>query len=279
MIKNVLSLFDGMSCGQIALNRCGIRYENYYASEIDNNAIRVAMKNYPDTIQVGNVIDLKTDILPQIDLLIGGSPCQGFSIAGKKLNFEDPRSKLFFEFVRILNECNPKYFLLENVRMKKEYEQIITDHLGVSPIRINSSLVSAQMRDRLYWTNIPNLTLPEDKKLSCKDIIDHTNTTINKENWQNWWKINHEFQLKKRYSVILNDVDKAITMTARQVSNWNGNLIRSENGLRFLTPLEAERLQTLPENYTDCVSNAQRYKMIGNGWTVDVISHILKNII
>src|SRR5574344_618635 len=140
---NVLSLFDGMSCGQIALNRAGIKYDNYFASEIDKPAIKVTMANYPNTIQLGSVLDVKGADLPKIDLLIGGSPCQGFSFAGKQLNFNDPRSSLFFEYVRLLRECNPKYFLLENVKMKKEYQDIISEHLSVEPILINSALVSA----------------------------------------------------------------------------------------------------------------------------------------
>jgi DNA-cytosine methyltransferase len=151
---NVLSLFDGMSCGQIALKKLGIQVDNYFASEIDKHAIAVTMHNFPNTIQLGDVTKVFAKDLPKIDLLIGGSPCQGFSFAGKQLNFDDPRSKLFFEFVRLLEETKPKYFLLENVLMKKEYEQIITDHLGVEPIFINSALVSAQNRKRLYWTNI-----------------------------------------------------------------------------------------------------------------------------
>ena len=147
---NVLSLFDGMSCGRIALERAGIKVENYFASEIDKYAIQVAKHNYPNTKHIGSVVDVKGSDLPQIDLLIGGSPCQGFRFAGKQLNFDDPRSKLFFEFVRLLKECTPKYFLLENVKMKKEYEDIITEYLGVKPIAINSELFSAQDRKRIY---------------------------------------------------------------------------------------------------------------------------------
>jgi len=169
---NVLSLFDGMSCGQIALNRVGIKYENYYASEVDKDAIKVTQHNYPNTIQVGDVTKLVSDTLPKIDLLIGGSPCQGFSFAGKQLNFEDPRSKLFFEFVRLKNELNPKYFLLENVRMKKSSEDVITEYLGVQPIMINSHLVSSQHRRRLYWTNIPGIEQPMDMGIELKDILD-----------------------------------------------------------------------------------------------------------
>ena len=153
MISNVLSLFDGMSCGQIALNRAGITYDNYYASEIDKHAIKVTQHNYPNTIQLGDVTKIKSSDLPKIDLLIGGSPCQGFSFSGKQLNFDDPRSKLFFEFVRLVKECQPKYWLLENVVMKKEFEKVITEQLGVEPVKINSSLVSAQNRVRLYWAN------------------------------------------------------------------------------------------------------------------------------
>src|SRR5210317_2158501 len=158
---NVLSLFDGMSCGRIALDRCGIPVNVYYASEIDKYAIEIAKKNYPDTIHLGDVRDVKGDDLANIDLLIGGSPCQGFSFAGGQLGFDDPRSKLYFEFERILNEVNPQYWMLENVKMKKEYQDIITERLGVEPILINSSLVSAQNRKRLYWTNLPGVEQPE----------------------------------------------------------------------------------------------------------------------
>ena len=187
---NVLSLFDGMSCGQIALNRAGIKYDKYFASEIDEYAIKVTQHNYPKTIQIGDVTKIKSENLPQIDLIIGGSPCQGFSFAGKQLNFDDPRSKLFFEFVRLKKELKPKYFLLENVKMKKEYEKIITEYLNVEPILINSNLVSAQNRERLYWTNISNITQPENKNILVKDILDFNSEhkilsekTINKHNF------------------------------------------------------------------------------------------------
>ena len=169
---NVLSLFDGMSCGQIALNRAGIEYDNYFASEIDKHAIKVTMANYPNTIQLGDVTKVKGADLPKIDLLMGGSPCQGFSFAGKQLNFDDPRSKLFFEFVRLLKECKPKYWLLENVKMKKEYEAIITEHLGIEPIAINSELFSAQDRKRVYWTNIKFSALPIENNSTVEDILE-----------------------------------------------------------------------------------------------------------
>ena len=159
-----------MACGRIALERCGFDIEKYYASEIDKYAIEVAKANYPDIIHIGDVCRVTAEDYQDIDLLMGGSPCQGFSFAGKKLNFDDPRSALFFEFVRILQEVRPKYFLLENVRMKKEYQDIITEHLGVEPIMINSALVSAQNRVRLYWTNIPNVEQPEDRGIILRAV-------------------------------------------------------------------------------------------------------------
>ena len=175
---NVLSLFDGMSCGRIALEKAGIKIDKYYACEIDKFAVNVSKANYPDIFQLGDVKDLTWNDLtlhshlrPKIDLLIGGSPCQGFSFAGKHLNFDDPRSKLFFEFVRLMDETKPKWFLLENVRMKQESQDIISRYLGVQPVMINSNLVSAQNRKRLYWTNIP-FTMPEDRGIMLKDIIE-----------------------------------------------------------------------------------------------------------
>lgn len=168
----VLSLFDGISCGRVALERAGIPVEKYYASEIDKYAIQIAQKNYPDTIQLGDVCKIDfSKYIDNVDLIIGGSPCQGFSFAGKQLNFDDPRSKLFFEFVRAIREIQPKYFLLENVKMKQEFQDVISEHLGVQPIEINSALVSAQNRKRLYWTNIPNVTVPQDKGILLKDIV------------------------------------------------------------------------------------------------------------
>ncbi len=184
---NVLSLFDGMSCGQIALRELGIKVDRYYASEINKHAIKQTQLNFPDTIQLGDVRNIHAKDLPKIDLLIGGSPCQGFSFAGKQLNFNDPRSALFFEFVRILNECceiNPDLlFMLENVRMKREYEQVISDTLGIKPVMINSALVSAQNRVRLYWSNIrtapdglfeikTDIPQPKDRGLFLRDILE-----------------------------------------------------------------------------------------------------------
>ena len=169
---NVLSLFDGMSCGQIALDQLNIPVENYYAAEIDKFAIKVATANFPGMIQLGDVTTVDPAKLPKIDLLIGGSPCQGFSFAGKQLTFDDPRSKLFWEYVRLLKALKPKYFLLENVRMKQESMDVITDALGVEPVAINSRYFSAQNRRRLYWTNIPVRSLPENKRIYLKDILE-----------------------------------------------------------------------------------------------------------
>ena len=383
---NVLSLFDGMSCGQIALDRLGVKVNQYFAAEIDKYAMQVAKKNYPNTQHIGNVLDVKGEDLPKIDLLIGGSPCQGFSFAGKQLNFDDPRSKLFFEFVRLLDETKPTYFLLENVRMKKEYQDIISEHLGVEPVMINSALVSAQNRVRLYWTNIPGLEQPNDKGIVLKDILEdglledfnsgaqktggkhvnmlntryksQANTIHDKEGkapticaGTHGYALGHiqrpcelkDFNkdstchhvatatdikgnesikrvyaetgksptlttmggghrepkvlcvpeaTKKGYTEIQdgdcfdatfptsktrrgrNMKDKCNCLTAA-----NYDYMRYEHPTyRKLTPMECERLQTVPDGYTEGVSNTQRYKMLGNGWTVDVICHVLKNI-
>jgi len=177
----VLSLFDGMSCGRIALDQMGIKVDTYYASEIDKYAMEVSKANYPDTIYVGDVCNLDPKDYMDVDLILAGSPCQGFSMAGKQLAFDDPRSALFFEFIRLLKEIKPKYFLLENVRMKKEYLQVISEQVsacypeipfGIEPTMICSSLVSAQSRKRYYWTNIPNITQPEQKGIVLRDILE-----------------------------------------------------------------------------------------------------------
>jgi site-specific DNA-cytosine methylase len=275
--SSVLSLFDGMSCGQIALNKVGIEYDNYFASEIDKHAIKVTQSNYPNTIQLGDVTKVKGSDLPKIDLLIGGSPCQGFSFAGKGLNFEDPRSKLFFEFVRLKNETQPKYWMLENVKMKAEHQNIISEILGVEPILINSKLVSAQSRERLYWTNIPIATL-YDKNIVIADVVgietDNKSTDIivkrniypKKGQNGNIYAINGKCKT----------LSAGVGITGNGIGSSNAPKIEcnNEQGWRRLTATECERLQTVPDNYTDCVSDTQRYKMLGNGWTVDVIANI-----
>ena len=451
----VLSLFDGMSCGQIALKKLGAKVDTYYASEIDKYAMKVAKENFPNIVHLGDVTTINAKDM-DIDLLIGGSPCQGFSKSGNRLNFEDPRSKLFFEFVRILKECKPKYFLLENVVMNKESRDIISEYLGVEPIEINSNLVSAQSRRRLYWTNIPNVTVPEDKGIVIKDILEDNgiadivinqgkqlqkadikkshclmardykgfgnqgmtgirlkdNPVVSKDGLnhvgneieivkvrkhqvdikqlqiclryykdlrketstriaerlnvpitlvEHWFRTDNSFSIPnediwfnlKRYLKINTDrFDKALTefeyregvfeqsarvyhvdgkaptltstLASKQKVYIPLDKVESKNGLilkghaelnghdvlkrvydkdgksptlntcgggnrepkislgdkqwRKLTPLECERLQTVPDNYTSSVSNTQRYKMLGNGWTVDVIAHLFKNI-
>lgn len=430
---NVVSLFDGKSCGMIALNKAGIKVNNYYASEIDKYAQIVSYAHYPEIKRLGDVRNVSWIGLPKIDLLIGGSPCQGFSFAGKQLNFDDPRSKLFFEFVRIKEELNPKYFLLENVKMKKEYQDVISEYMGVEPILINSALVSAQNRKRLYWSNIPNIEQPKDKGILLKDILEDSelsngasikgrylnrasiigrrlNDAGHREDYNKDVKITQCLEVRKdnsksnclttvtkdniitnievgRHPDIYNKSKKLynVNPSGRGMNGWvydpnyksptittnkgEGSKIRvveatkkgyTEAGIgegldltfpnsktrrgrlmkekcncltaanyeygiveskirdkskcvrtsgrgsydrhewdsvdelhwRKLTPLECERLQCVPDNYTKVqyqkitkkgnqtkwISNSQRYKMLGNGWTIDVIAHIFKNL-
>ena len=386
---NVLSLFDGISCGKVALERAGISVDKYYASEIDAPALAVSKARHSDIIQLGDVKNWRNwDIdLGSIDLLIGGSPCQGFSIAGKQLNFADQRSKLFFEYLGILNAIRAKnpnvLFLLENVKMKDEYRRAISNCIGADPIEIDSALLSAQRRKRLYWTNIEGVTQPKDKGIMLKDIV-HENADLDvamSKSWCKWFTERAKYLIEKQYVTV--SPEKAAMMTARQFISWNGNFIleclekyivpfdktlkilekevergkvgyfnkdsqgnrvyyildkavtlcgeagggaakmgqylfgcitpdrveKRQNGQRFndgnkfytltaqdkhgilvegyirrLTPIECERLQTLPDNYTLAelndkpLSDNQRYKMLGNGWTVDVIAHILSFI-
>jgi site-specific DNA-cytosine methylase len=363
---NVLSLFDGMSCGQIALNRAGIKYEKYYASEIDKYAIKVTQSNYPNTIQLGSITDWQKWDIEKPDLIIGGSPCQGFSFAGKQLNFNDERSKLFFTFVDILKHYKPKYFLLENVVMKKEYNDVISGLLGelypecvtngelfrtgrLEPIQINSALVSAQNRKRLYWTNIEGVEQPEDKGILLKDIIENAENDkeiithnlqprngkgqggkghLQKSDGKSYCsdtgnaqaieircgairgrnpenpksrksglpteqmleirqdeKTNCLTSVQKDNVIIHTNMsgnktvhtDKSCALRANASANYQQ--VTNNITWRKLTPIECERLQTVPNNYTNHVSNSQRYKMLGNGWTVDVIAHIFSYIV
>lgn len=404
-----------MSCGQIALDQLGIPVDKYYASEIDKYAIKVTQANYPNTIQVGDICDLDPKDYKDVNLMLAGSPCQGFSFAGKQLAFDDPRSALFFEFIRLLKAIKPKYFLLENVRMKKEFLQVISEQVsacypeivfGIEPMFINSSLVSAQSRQRYYWTNIPNIKQPEDRGIVLRDILETQtdekpvkDTERNQRHYRNddekslcmtatMYKgagnngmtlvpqkpkqigiatdINGHDILKRVYSPdgksptvntcqggnrepkvavqsyreVRTDEAKAMRKMVRQQtgkdhtpfrakkleprkdgkvgtvtpslnkdheisiekshplkanyyksSRANFENDRSKGGKfsatgvqqedltwRKLTPLECERLQTVPDNYTNHVSNTQRYKMLGNGWTVEVIKHILQEM-
>jgi DNA (cytosine-5)-methyltransferase 3A len=383
---NVLSLFDGMSCGMLALDRLGIKVDKYYASEIDKYAMQVSAANYPEIIQVGDVCDLKSEDFKDIDLILAGSPCQGFSLAGKQLAFDDPRSALFFEFIRLLKEIKPKYFLLENVRMKKEFLQIISEQVsacypeitfGIDPIFINSSLVSAQSRPRYYWTNIPGIEQPKERGIVLKDILE---PDAEEPMYSNIYGGFGEKKPREHYgksvtiransgggsipNIKLKDLskyylsEKAIAYMNRSSPKWSNGKTRKDiyikredqkgdcltanmhkgvpygiveikagafrarpldkNGKRVvwkdvkpkqiletrkdeksnsitsvqkdnvltkdevywrkLTPIECERLQTVPDNYTNHVSNTQRYKMLGNGWTIEVIAHILKGM-
>ena len=320
----VLSLFDGMSCGRLALDRADINVSEYYASEVDKYAVQVSKANWPDIKQVGDV----TKVLPlanvpeDIDLLIGGSPCQGFSFAGKQLNFNDPRSALFFEYVRLLKELKPKYFMLENVKMKKEFQDVITQHLGVEPIEINSALVSAQNRKRLYWTNIPGAQQPEDKGIMLKDVVlddvipivlhnlyggfketkprvfvnkapmlqtaaggSHIPSFVKKNlihsekalaymdrtvvGGRNHWDFAHHSDIRD---------PKSATVVANFFKGVPYNVFKDWDCIRKFHPIECERLQTVPDGYTEGVSDTQRYKMLGNGWTVDAIAHIFEGL-
>tara|TARA_B100000287_G_scaffold119088_1_gene110997 strand:- start:55 stop:1233 length:1179 start_codon:yes stop_codon:yes gene_type:complete len=386
----VCSLFDGCSGTQMALKNLGVEVDQYFSSEIDKYAMQVTQKNFPETIQLGDITDIKGKDLPKIDLIVGGSPCQGFSFAGKQKAFKDERSALFFEFIRLLKEIKPKYFLLENVVMKKEFQQVITDEVskiypqssngslfGIEPIMINSAKLSAQNRKRLYWTNIPNVEQPEDLGIVLKDVLEvDTNEKPTKNTERNlrhtkfpdeksltclasMYKgagnngmtlvplktyntpkqvgvaadINEHDSLKRVYSengksptlttmggghrepkvavtsyrevrtekakeerkrikketgkdhtpfrskeLIPRDDGKVGAVTPSLNKDHTISVKEEELTWRKLTPLECERLQTLPDNYTEGVSNTQRYKMIGNGFTIKVIEHILGNM-
>lgn len=373
---NVLSLFDGMSCGRIALDRAGIQVDNYYASEVDKYATKVSVANYPNIIHLGDVTKWREwDIdWGSIDLLIGGSPCQGFSFAGKQLAFDDPRSALFFEYLNILNHIrsinSDVKFMLENVRMKREYLEVITELLGVEPIFINSSLVSAQNRQRYYWANW-DFEQPEDRGFVLADILesspaaptlmsakfvarqqgrrclidaskskaaslsageyvksgrqgDYLACTVNGvaiherrgvetlegnayaltasagtggkalegckfvggiEAGRRLYDGKNLSRNFRQGSRVYHESGKSPTLPAAPVGNQAGHAclvggVSDCDGLHYrkLTALECERLQTVQDNYTNHVSNTQRYKMLGNGWTVDVIAHIFSSL-
>jgi DNA (cytosine-5)-methyltransferase 1 len=395
---NVLSLFDGMSCGQQALERAGFKVDNYFASEIDKYAIQVTMANFPNTKQLGSVVNVDGYSLPKIDLLIGGSPCQSFSFAGKRKGmstkdeqeiltlehylqlkaegFEfEGQSYLFWEYMRLLNETKPKYFLLENVMMGEKWEKVLSKAIGVKPIMINSALVSAQNRQRLYWTNIglepgglfgdleTTIEQPKDKGILLKNILEpevdlkyflsekainrisnyntadkslnlndksiclaagysnqgrdnqfivhnmmprssttgkggsghlsrtdgktyclDTGTTNAVEIFNNK-RLNQTIEKHKddlKYGTLIDSynqsihTDKSITISTRVNASSQTHIFEKKSKIRRLTPIECERLQTVRDNYTNHVSDSQRYKMLGNGWTVDVIAHFFK---
>ena len=369
---NILSIFDGMSCGQIALERAGIKVDNYYASEIDPYAIKITMKNYPKTIQLGSITEWQKWDIPKPDIVMGGSPCQGFSFAGKGLNFDDPRSKLFLVFHDILKHYKPEQFLLENVIMSAQSNDVISSMLGdlypecieqgqlfkagrLEPIMINSALVSAQNRERLYWTNIQGITQPEDKGILLRDIIEDGEVDRQKDFCldANYYKGGSEknYKEKKRRQLVMSQSEnrlmvrggafrghnkenpsdrtpgidteqrleinttgkqntltkvgkdtvvvygcqqvgeaglkgkesinrvygidaKGPTLTAICGGHQEPKISEDNITWRKLTVTECERLQTVPDGYTDGVSNTRRYHALGNGWTVEVIKHI-----
>lgn len=283
----VLSLFDGISCGRVALERAGIPVETYYASEIDEQAIKITQTNYPDTIQVGDVCNLSPDDYKDIDLLIGGSPCQSLSITmGQTRTNLNGKSKLFFEYLRILKAIKPKWFLLENVAsMNKESKDTITELLGVEPVLINSNCFSAQDRPRLYWTNIPvNVLGLQESSMCLKDVLE-TNVDeryfyshpLTKVDLTKQVCAIMDFKNNDMHKRIFNPAFKCHTLTTCGGGNTQKK-VYIDGRARKLTPKEYERLQTLPDDYTACVANSHRYTTIGNGWTVDVIAHIFKQI-
>lgn len=306
----VLSLFDGMACGRIALEKLGIKVDEYYASEIKPHAIKVTQANYPNTIQIGDITKVKyvDGILytengdyhvGNIDLVAAGSPCQGFSFAGKQLNFDDPRSKLFFEYERLLTEIKPKYFLLENVRMKKEYQDVITSLMKVEPIVINSKLLTGQLRHRLYWTNISVDNNIEDRNIKLQDILTDGYTEREKSRCLlegdsrpliTPLKMFHRhystgfhtliFKDKQHYKNCLEHYNKHFKgMSAKEIDAVKDNIDSSVyDGVRYLNQTELERLQTVPEGYTSSVTRNQAASLLGDGWTVDVIAHIFSSL-
>lgn len=281
----VLSLFDGMGCGRIALDRAGIKVDNYLASEIKPHAIKVSKHNYPNIEQLGDVTNLKGEHFSKIDLLIGGSPCQSFSNANQYVQSGtdgfDGKSKLFFEYVRILNELkeiNPNLkFILENVKMKKEWRDLITKYLAVEPLEINSNIFVAQNRPRLYWTNIKQSEIPPKNDVLLKDIIQ---IEVDSKYFLSDKAVAYMGRLrngKPRWEYHKNELEsKSACLTANMFKGVPYGVIRQLN--RRLTPLECERLQGVPDNYTNCVSDTSRYNLLGDGFTVDVIAHILKSL-
>ena len=296
----VLSLFDGICCGHLALERAGIKIDSYDAYEIEKNAIKATETNFPDVIQHGDVTKEDfTKYKDKVDIIIFGSPCQGFSSSGKLLNFNDPRSKLFFEAVRAIKECKPKYFLMENVVMKKEWQDIISSYLGVEPIEINSSLVSAQNRRRLYWTNIPNVILPKDKNITLEDILEDIEfpnpaairgrrlnkaTIVGRRLDENGHRQDYDKNIpitqclevratNTNKSNCLTTVDKDNVLTPLPVGRYP-DAFKNNLPFRYYTTKEMCRLQTVPDDFLNMIPDSAARKALGNGWTVDVIAHI-----
>ena len=284
---NVLSLFDGMSCGQIALDKLGIKVDNYFASEIDKHAIKVTKNNYPNTKHIGSVTEVKGIDLPDIDLLIGGSPCQDFStLKFEREELRGSKSKLFYEFLRLKKELNPKYWLLENVQMKKESKLKLDEYLGVVGVLIDSNEFTAQNRKRYYWTNIP-IDEVEKKHIFIDDVI---NDKVDEKYYCKEHQLKHyepcRYVAKGNTIEVVDFYNKSIkynkanciTPHAFRCDRSATNIVKVNGRLRKLTENECETMQGVPVDYTNFVASGQRYKMLGNGWTVDVIAHIFKNL-
>jgi DNA (cytosine-5)-methyltransferase 3A len=267
---NVLSLFDGIAVAKYAIEK-KFKINNYFSSEVDEYAIKISKKNHPNIISLGDVTKINYDILPKIDLLIGGSPCQGFSRIGKLKGLEDQRSKLFYEFIKAKKIMNPKYFLLENVVMKKNDLNIVNNILGVEPILINSNLVSAQNRPRLYWTNINILYSPVDKNIFLNDVL----FELPFKNLGQW--VSGFYGKQKRIDRLKKITDnKSNCLTTSKTHNINYYLNETKTKYRNLISEEWEQLQTLPIGYTAGVSETQRHKLLGNAFTADIITHIIQ---
>lgn len=309
---NVLSLFDGISCGLVALERAGIRVDNYFASEIDGNAIAISEKNHKNIVRLGDVKKWHEWELPKIDLVIGGSPCQGFSRAGKGKNFDDPRSGLFFDYVDIMEAERAKnpdlLFLLENVQMRTEWRDTISDFLGVQPVRINSNLLSAQNRVRDYWTNIDGVELPKDKGIKLLDVLERPaldgyvehegllfDPAITEASRKLVSCVGSEVRVQQavKCGYIVAENGDGINLQFPTSKSRRGRVIKGKSStldcsceacvmhdgvIRKFTTRELERLQTLPDGYADGFARTVAQTAIGNGWTVDVIAHILSHI-
>ena len=278
---NVLSLFDGISCGRVALERASIKVDKYYASEIKDIAVKCSMDNYPDIVHIGDVRKIKYEngVLSwesgkekvKIDLLIGGSPCQNFSQAmkeEKRKGFEGEKSSLFYEYYRLLQEVKPKYFLLENVKMKKDDELKMNEYMGVKAININSSLVSAALRNRYYWTNIPGITQPKDKGIKLQDILTSGYTDRDKARAL---LVSGSRPLTDKQRMLRRYKDTGFTTIVWEKYGDN-------NSIRYLNRTELERCQTMPEGYTKSLTRNQAANVLGDGWTVDIIAHIFSFI-
>jgi len=290
-----------MSCGQIALEKADINVDTYFASEVKENGIKVTQRNYPNTIQLGNVLEITGDELPKINLLIGGSPCQNLSVAMAKEHrkgLEGDKSSLFYEYYRLLNKIKPKYFLLENVGgMDKKDRTIITELLGVEPIQINSKLVSAQLRNRIYWTNIPNIKQPEDKKINLNDILDDgwsdreksrcllesdsRPLTTSLKMFHRYYSTGFTtliFKSEQHYKDCVEHYNTYFKgMSAKEIDQ-SGVTSNVYNGVRYLYQSELEKLQTVPKGYTDILTRNEAAGLLGDGWTVDTVAHIFRGL-